>query len=392
MTMSDTLELYIHIPFCERKCLYCDFLSAPAPYPAMEQYVDKLVDEIRAQGACFKERIVPTVFFGGGTPSILTPELFERIMTALRESFNIDYDAEITLEANPGTVTEEKAQAYVNAGVNRISLGLQSADDHELRRLGRIHTFSEFLKSYQTVRMAGIENVNVDLMSGIPGQSVDSWKKTLKKVLMLKPDHISAYSLIIEEDTPFYDQYGPGAVRPLREGWLPLPDEDTDREMYHLTKEMLAEHGYERYEISNYAKPGKECAHNIGYWTGVDYLGLGLGASSLIMDCRYHNTENFREYLSLDLTQPGIAARDVEELTKKDQIEEFMFLGLRMMKGVSGAEFMRRFDENLWNVYSDVIPKLEAQGLLEEEPPYLRLTDYGIDVSNVVFEQFMLDD
>ncbi len=390
--MSDTLELYIHIPFCERKCLYCDFLSAPAPYPVIGEYVDKLIDEIRAQGACFTGRRVTSVFFGGGTPSILEPESFDRIMTALRESFNIDDDAEITVEANPGTVTEEKAGAYVDGGVNRISLGLQSADDHELRRLGRIHTFSEFLKSYQIVRMAGIDNVNVDLISAIPGQTVDSWKKTLKKVLMLKPDHISAYSLIIEEDTPFYDQYGPEAAgRPLREGWLPLPDEDTDREMYHLSKEMMAEHGYERYEISNYAKPGKECRHNIGYWTGVDYLGLGLGASSLIMDCRYHNTEKLREYLALDLTEPGVAARDVEELTKKDQIEEFMFLGLRMMKGVSGAEFMRRFDDNLWNVYSDVIPKLEAEGLLTEEPPYLRLTDYGIDVSNQVFEKFLLD-
>ncbi len=391
MMTNSELELYIHIPFCERKCLYCDFLSAPAPYAVMEQYVDKLIGEIAERGTHFKGRHVPTVFFGGGTPSILTPELFCRIFDALRQAFEIDDDAEITVEVNPGTITEEKAAAYVNCGVNRISLGLQSADDHELRRLGRIHTYSEFLRSYQTVRMAGIENVNVDLISAIPGQSTDSWKKTLKKVLMLKPEHISAYSLIIEEDTPFYDQYGPEAAgRPLREGWLPLPDEETDREMYHLTKEMMAEHGYERYEISNYSKPGKECRHNIGYWTGADYLGLGLGASSLILDCRFRNTEKLREYLALDPGDASAAVRDFEELTKKDQIEEFMFLGLRMMKGPSGADFMRRFDDNLWNVYADVIPKLEARGLLEEDPPYLRLTDFGIDVSNQVFEQFLL--
>lgn len=391
MMKDNGLELYIHIPFCAQKCLYCDFLSFRAPVKTYQEYTRQLVTEIRTQGTCFADRRVTSIFVGGGTPSILPAELMREILTAVREAFAVEPDAEITLEANPGTLTPDRVSLYREQGVNRLSLGLQSADDRELRRLGRIHSFDEFLKSYQAARLAGFDNINVDLMSALPGQTVASWRNTLRKVLMLRPEHISAYSLIIEEGTPFYDHYGGKASPVPGDGWLPLPDEDTDREIYHLTKTMLAEHGYSRYEISNYARPGRECRHNVGYWTGVDYLGLGLGASSYIGGYRYHNTENMQEYMSLDLEIPGEAAREIEEMTLNDRMEEFMFLGLRMTKGVSGSEFLERFGENMWNVYAEVLPKLLDQGLIEMEAPYVRLTDYGTDVSNVVFREMLLD-
>ena len=425
------LELYIHIPFCARKCAYCDFLSFAAPERVYRDYMDKLLEEICGQGPNFQEYRVSTIFVGGGTPSILPADLIMELFATLSENFDISPDAEITMEANPGTLTMEKLEVYRQSGVNRLSIGLQSADDKELKYLGRIHSYDSFLKSFQRARQAGFKNINVDLMSALPGQDVHSWKNTLKKVMMLKPEHISAYSLIIEEGTPFYERFGEpqrkwgcgtqmagteNAGMEAREAGadrgsavpapktaaevaaraavmtLPdLPDEDTDREMYHLTKEMMAAHGYERYEISNYAKEGYECHHNIGYWTGVEYLGLDLGASSYTYGYRYHNTENLQEYLSLNLYEGGAAARDIEELSLEDKMEEFMFVGLRMMNGVSGSEFLDRFGQNMWNVYGDALKKLEQQGLIEVDAPMVRLTELGIDVSNVVLSEFLLD-
>ena len=409
------LELYIHIPFCARKCSYCDFLSFAAPERVYREYMDKLIEEICGQGPNFQEYRVSTIFVGGGTPSILPADLIMELFATLSKNFDIALDAEVTLEANPGTLTMEKLEVYRQSGINRLSIGLQSADDKELKYLGRIHSYDSFLKSYQRARQAGFKNINVDLMSALPGQDVHSWKTTLKKVMMLKPEHISAYSLIIEEGTPFFERFGePECKKGLLSGGqqenskkpetasevaaraavmtLPdLPDEDTDREMYHLTKEMMAAQGYERYEISNYAKKGYECRHNTGYWTGVEYLGLGLGASSYTYGYRYHNTEDLQEYLSLNLYEGGAAARDIEELSLEDKMEEFMFVGLRMMKGVSGSEFLERFGLNMWNVYGDVLKKLEQQGLIEVEAPMVRLTERGIDVSNVVLSEFLID-
>lgn len=388
------LELYLHIPFCARKCAYCDFLSFAAPERTYREYVDKLIEEIYGQSKNFEGYRVSTVFVGGGTPSILPAWLMEELFAALRESFDIADDAEITIEANPGTLTMEKLEVYLQSGINRLSIGLQSADDLELKYLGRIHTYDDFLKSYQRARQAGFENINVDLMSALPGQDVHSWKTTLRKVMMLKPEHISAYSLIIEEDTPFYERYGGGTLMSREElSALPdLPDEDVDREMYHLTGQLMAAQGYDRYEISNYARTGFECRHNVGYWTGVEYLGLGLGASSYIFGFRYHNTPDLREYLSLDLYEAGVAARDIQELSQKERMEEFMFLGLRMMRGVSGSEFMSRFGHNLWNVYGNVLTELQEQGLIEVEAPQIRLSERGIDVSNRVLAEFLLEE
>ena len=423
------LELYLHIPFCLRKCAYCDFLSFAAPEREYRAYVEKLIEEIHGQREHFQEYRVTTIFVGGGTPSILPGELIEELFAAVYACFDVAEDAEITIEANPGTLTMEKLETYLECGVNRLSLGLQSADDQELACLGRAHTYDDFLKSYQRARQAGFTNINVDLMSALPGQDLHSWKTTLRKVLMLRPEHISAYSLIIEEGTPYYVRYGeggagqPGADRD-KDGCLDgtcqdpgpaqmdapafwtgpgltgrrmllsdlpeLPDEDTDREIYHAAKEILAEHGYERYEISNYAKPGRQCRHNIGYWTGKAYLGLGLGASSYVFGHRFHNTADLEEYLAADLTIPGAVSQDIQELTLEDRMEEFMFLGLRMMQGVDGSEFLGRFGQNMWNVYGDVFQKLQEQGLIQVEYPVVRLTDLGIDVSNVVLSQFLL--
>ena len=263
-SQCEGLGLYVHIPFCVKKCFYCDFLSFRALAADHEAYVDQLVREIRARGAFCSELTVSTVFIGGGTPTVMEPELIRRIMEAVKENFTLEPDAEITIEANPGTLLYNKLPVYHDCGINRVSIGLQSADNQELKNLGRVHSFEEFLKSYQSARMSGFTNISVDLMSGIPGQTLESWKNTLKKVTMLKPEHISAYSLIIEQGTPFWEQYGPGMGGCRRENVLPLPDEDTENRIYHLTRDFLGEMGYQRYEISNYAKPGKECRHNIG--------------------------------------------------------------------------------------------------------------------------------
>lgn len=376
------LELYIHIPFCARKCAYCDFLSFAAPERSYREYVEKLIEEMYGQSTAYRDYAVTSIFVGGGTPSVLPPELVEALFVAVYDCFAVSADAEITIEANPGTLTMEKLETYLNCGINRLSLGLQSADGEELRTLGRIHSYDDFLKSYQRARQAGFTNINVDLMSALPGQTMQSWKNTLRKVMMLKPEHISAYSLIIEAGTPFYERY--------HENPEAFPDEETDREMYHLTKELMAAQGYERYEISNYARPGYECRHNIGYWTGAEYLGLGLGASSYTHGFRYHNVTDLEEYLSLDLREPGAAAREIQELTPEEKMEEFMFLGLRLTKGVSGSEFLERFGKNMWNVYGEVFEKLSRQGLILEEPPMVRLTELGIDVSNQVLCEFLL--
>ena len=405
MMNKKKLEIYVHIPFCAKKCAYCDFLSFPGNMRMRREYTDKLLEEIRIQSSFVREYQVDTIFLGGGTPSVLDVTDITAIMGTLKEHYDIAPDAEITIEVNPGTVKMEGLVAYREAGINRVSMGLQSADDTELRYLGRIHTYDEFLKSFQRVRMAGFTNVNVDLISAIPGQTPESWRNMLKKTAMLKPEHISAYSLIVEEGTPFYDRYGghvemesyemsPEERRRLMA--LPdLPDEDTEREMYYMTRNCLAEQGYERYEISNYARPGFECRHNVGYWTGTGYLGLGLGASSYLEGCRFHNTSDFQSYVSAHLDDEAefcqALRQDMEQLSVKSKMEEFMFLGLRLTRGVSVEGFITRFGQSIRNVYGGVIDKLEREGLLEHKNGYYRLTERGLDLSNYAMSLFLLD-
>ena len=391
MCEKKELELYVHIPFCVRKCAYCDFLSAPADTQERTLYIDALTEEIRARKNDFNAYRVSTIFLGGGTPSILEGDDSARIFRALQENFDISDDAEITMEVNPGTVTEEKAASWRKSGVNRLSIGLQSADDRELKMLGRIHTYREFLDTWKIVREAGFENVNVDLISAIPGQNLRSWSETLRKVADLGPEHISAYSLIIEEGTPFYERYGdePGEDENNGNHLPPLPDEDTEREIYKATEKILAEYGYHRYEISNYAKTGYECRHNLGYWERKEYLGLGLGASSLISECRFHNTADMGKYLRLYENAGTDICEDIEHLSVEDQMEEFMFLGLRKTVGISVDDFRKAFGKEIREVYGEQMRKLEEQRLIEYSGNRVRLTERGTDISNYVFSEFM---
>lgn len=381
--MKKELELYIHIPFCIKKCAYCDFLSEPGSEETIQSYVDALKKEIMSHQGTAQNYRVETVFFGGGTPSVLRGEQMREIFAALRETFDIAEDAEISMEANPGTVTAEKLQIYRSVGINRISFGLQSAKDEELKLLGRIHTYDEFLESYMLARQCGFDNINVDLISAIPGQSLESWEETLQKIIELQPEHISAYSLIIEEGTPFAEVYGEGCPRENE-----LPGEAEERVIYRRTRELLAGAGYHRYEISNYAKDGKECKHNLGYWERKDYLGMGLGASSLLENTRFHNTQCMDIYLACS-GKPEQIRCDVEILSETEQMEEFIFLGLRKMQGISVKEYKEYFGKTLQQCYGKNVRRMENEGMLAMDGEYLKLTEKGIDVSNYVFAEIL---
>ncbi len=385
--LKKKLELYIHIPFCIKKCEYCDFLSGPADASRRTQYVESLIDEIHAMGSQYsKEYDVSTVFIGGGTPSILEETQMKEIGEAIRNSFDIVKDAEITMELNPGTVNLSKLCAMKEAGVNRLSIGLQSANDAELKMLGRIHTFQTFLETYQMARKVGFDNLNVDLISAIPGQTLESWKKTLQIVASLNPEHISAYSLIIEEGTAFYEKYTVDGKR-KQEAVLALPDEDTEREIYQMTETFLKKYGYHRYEISNYAKNGFECRHNLGYWERKDYLGIGLGAASLIGKQRFSNTRDYLRYVErksvLEIRE------DQQDLTLGDEMEEFMFLGLRKIKGISISTFEKNFQRSIWEIYGKQLRKFEEEKLLVINQDTIYLTEQGLDVCNAIFVEFL---
>ena len=372
------LELYVHIPFCVRKCQYCDFLSGPSDEETKDRYIEALLKEIRAAEHTEDYEIV-SVFIGGGTPSALKAEAIASIMRTLQEQFFFCEDAEVTIEANPGTVDLEKLTIYRNVGINRLSLGLQSTDAEELKLLGRIHSYEEFLKSYEWAREAGFSNINIDLMFAIPGQTGEAWRQHLYQVAELNPEHISAYSLIIEEGTPFAEQN------------LDLPDEDTEYQMYEDTAEILERYGYRQYEISNYAKQGYMCRHNAGYWQRLEYLGFGLGASSLYGGMRFSNTHQMQEYLK-ESRNPDQIRKDVTVLSRNEQIEEFMFLGLRMTEGISEKKFEENFDVRLMDVYGDILQKYEETGFMEHMETKWRLTRKGIHVSNHILADFLLDE
>lgn len=377
------LELYIHIPFCVKKCSYCDFLSAPATEQTKEAYMAALFAEIGGRAKDYKERIVTSIFIGGGTPSLLSGDSIRQLMEHIREGFRLAPDVEITMEVNPGTVTTEKLAAFYGARINRLSIGMQSAQEQELKILGRIHDFDGFCQVYREAVEAGFTNINVDVMSGLPGQTLASYKDTLEKVLRLEPmpQHISAYSLIVEEGTPF--------AAMADRGELPLPEEDTERAMYEETIEVLAGYGFHRYEISNYALDGYECRHNVGYWIRRDYLGFGIGAASLIGNVRFQNGRDLNAYMA----HPLACREEQQSLTTQEQMEETMFLGLRLIRGVSYPEFARCYGQTLEEVYGEVISRNVADGLLtvreDETGRRLMLTGRGLDVSNYVMAQFL---
>ena len=425
-----SISIYIHIPFCVKKCQYCDFLSAPADSRAQEEYLRALKQEIREQAARYREYEVQTVFIGGGTPTAVPCENLCEVLKTVFSFYRMNPHAEISMEANPGTVTKEALLSYRKAGINRISIGLQSADDVELKLLGRIHTYRDFQQTYRWAQEAGFTNINLDIMSALPGQSVENYKKTLETILSLKPQHISAYSLIVEVGTPFYEKYGQESekLQATGEKQPDLPSEEEEREMYALTEKLLAAAGYHRYEISNYALPGRECRHNLVYWKRGNYVGFGLGAASMVENVRFENIREMQEYLAEYAGMPDaepvfaeVAQRDaqvlpneqesslredthsedeqelsirenVHPLSPQEQMEETMFLGLRLTEGVSKAEFHRQFGVSMEQIYGEVIRKNTAKGLLIDEAGYVCLTREGMDLSNYVMAQFLLDE
>lgn len=416
MKINDlTAGIYIHIPFCIKKCDYCDFLSMSADDELKEKYCDSLIEELKEKSKMLSHKVVDSIFIGGGTPSCIDASFIKNIMRTISSYYNVDENAEITIESNPGTLNTEKLFIYKESKINRISIGLQSANDCELKLLGRIHNYEQFIHSFEAARKAGFDNINIDVMSALPGQSYDSFMDTLEKVVNKNPEHISAYSLIIEEETPFYERYR--ADEKLRDqGSTPyiLPSEEEERKMYKDTKKYLQQKGYFRYEISNYSKKGKECLHNIKYWTRGDYLGIGIGAASLIDNVRYLNDPDITKYVK------GSRIYDtIDKLTKKHQMEEYMFLGLRLMRGVSRSDFKNQFDEDIENVYhqslerlfreeliektiyqphNPVIEQYKKYGILDKEnisnivnnpQEFYKLTEKGIDVSNYALSLFV---
>lgn len=403
--MSKNLQLYVHIPFCVKKCSYCDFLSFTSAKSTQMNYADALIREIEFYGPQMDDYTVNTIYIGGGTPSWLDEDKMVEIIDAIYTYFDVSPGAEVSMECNPGTITASKLDKYRKVGVNRLSIGLQSADDDELKILGRVHTFEEFVKTYEMARKAGFANINVDLISGVPYQTAEKFLHTLQKVVRLRPEHISAYSLMIEKGTPFYDLYKSDAAK--QESGMPteiLPTEDEVYRIYKMTQQYLAKAGYEQYEISNYAHPGFECEHNIGYWTRENYLGLGLGAASLVENVRYSNTTDLDQYMKIcqdikwvdymqdeadSVTGTNLHA-SVEAVSRKAQMEEFMFLGLRMNCGVTRAKFQNTFGISIDGIYKNVFDYLKAEGLLNMCEGKIVLTERGMDLSNFALAQFLL--
>ena len=374
------MEIYVHIPFCAKKCNYCDFLSGPADEKVYQLYVDALVREIEGHSRQLgRQTTIETVYFGGGTPSILDVSQIKSIYDAIRSNYSLAADAEMTIEVNPCSA-RGKLPGLREIGFNRLSIGLQSIHQRELEYLGRIHSFDDFLSCYIDARGVGFRNINVDIMTAIPGQTDQMLSETVSEVCRLEPEHISAYSLMIEKGTPFYEQFGDV------EG--PVVGEETERRLYWMTVDMLKERGYKHYEISNFSKPGFESRHNIGYWKRVPYLGVGLGASSCLAspqgDVRSRNTTSLEKYLS-----DPFAKEESSTLSKDEMMEETIYLGLRMMEGVRTDDFEKKFGVSVRSLYSDVIDDLVAQGLVYEVSGSLSLSDLGIDYGNHVFAQFL---
>ena len=374
------LGLYIHVPFCAQKCYYCDFNSYKINSNQKKEYLINIEREMKFYKDEFKDKYFDTVFFGGGTPSILTVDELKELINNINENFNIKKDAEITIECNPGTINREKIEAMKNMGINRLSIGLQATQNYHLKSIGRIHTYEEFEKNYYDALDIGFKNINIDLMYALPNQKTQEWKDTLDKIINLNPSHISAYSLILEEGTKLYDMY--------QNKEFELLDEDTDINMYNYTIDTLKRHGYNQYEISNYSKEDLECKHNIIYWKCDNYLGLGPGASGFIGDTRYSNIEDICEYNKRIMQNIRPVSEEIE-LTKKDKIEEFIFMGLRMNEGINIDVFKERFDTDFYDIYQEVMEKLIKRELVRFDGKNISLTQRGREISNSVFIEFL---
>lgn len=371
------LGIYIHIPFCKRKCHYCDFISFSGKQKLIEKYINSLEKEISNYKVNKEDHLVETIYLGGGTPSFIDSSYIIQIIKNLKQKFNISKDAEITIEINPGTVTEEKLKDYYNAGINRISFGLQSTKSDLLKLVGRIHSYSSFLEAYNLARNIGFKNINVDLMIGLPVQTLKDVQKDLERIIALKPEHISVYSLIVEEGTRIEQK--------IRAKELYLPSEELERKMYWTVKKELEAKGYVHYEISNFAKPGYESKHNLACWNQEKYIGFGLAAHSYIDNKRYSNTIDFEEYFDWPENSKIIHERQ----NKEDKMKEYMLLGLRKIEGVKISEFKNKFVDNPIYLYRESLSKLVTQELIEIEDDSIKLTNKGIDLANLVWEEFV---
>ena len=381
---KEELGIYIHIPFCMQKCLYCDFVSYINKSECVKEYINCMIKEIQSYD--FKKYNITTIYIGGGTPSFIESDYIKEIINVIQNKLEKNdtrwEDIEITIEANPGTVTLEKLNDYKTVGINRISLGLQATQDRLLKQIGRIHNYKDFLEAYELLKRVGFNNINVDLMIGLPNQSIKDLKESLEKIIKLNPNHISVYSLIIEDGTPISQL--------LDEEKIKLPDEEIERQMYWYVKNKLELNGYNHYEISNFSKKGKESKHNLNCWKQKQYIGIGAAAHSYFKDIRYSNTNNIEEYIK-NIKENNIEKnRKIEEKqTIEDKKNEFMMLGFRMIEGVNIADFKAKFVDNPLYVYREKIKKLTDEGLIEVDLNNIKLTNKGLDLANVVFEEFI---
>lgn len=375
-----SIGLYIHIPFCKSKCNYCDFNSFSGKEDYFDRYFHVLQQEIRHYSGALKDHTIDTVFIGGGTPSLVDSKYIYELLKNCRQYFNIYNKAEISMESNPGTLSYEKLLSYRINGVNRLSMGLQAWQDRLLVSLGRIHTSEDFTVNYEAAIKAGFRNINVDLIFGLPGQTMNDWAVTVHKVLKLGLQHISCYSLKIEEGTVFGNL--------LEEGRLEPVDEELDRRMYRFAIDEMTKHGYMHYEISNFALPGFECRHNVRYWKAEEYLGIGAGAHSYLNGNRFNNVNGVEEYINVKSLDMG-ASENIQAITESESMAEYMILGLRLTNGIVVQEFESRYGVGIYSIYGRQIEKLLKKQLIEQEDGRLRLTAYGLDVANEVFMEFI---
>ena len=381
---KEELGIYIHIPFCMQKCLYCDFVSYINKSECVKEYINCMIKEIQSYD--FKKYNITTIYIGGGTPSFIESDYIKEIINVIQNKLEKNdtrwEDIEITIEVNPGTVTLEKLNDYKTVGINRISLGLQATQDRLLKQIGRIHNYKDFLEAYELLKRVGFNNINVDLMIWLPNQSIKDLKESLEKIIKLNPNHISVYSLIIEDGTPI--------SKLLDEEKIKLPDEEIERQMYWYVKNKLELNGYNHYEISNFSKKGKESKHNLNCWKQKQYIGIGAAAHSYFKDIRYSNTNNIEEYIK-NIKENNIEKnKKIEEKqTIEDKKNEFMMLGFRMIEGVDIADFKAKFVDNPLYVYREKIKKLTDEGLIEVDLNNIKLTNKGLDLANVVFEEFI---
>ncbi len=377
------LGIYVHIPFCIKKCYYCDFISYANRDDKIEEYVNALIKEIKMQSNKLDNKdYITTIYIGGGTPSSINANFINQIIETIMKNYNVDKNAEITIEVNPGTVTEEKLQIYKRCGVNRISIGLQSTKNDLLKQIGRIHTYEDFLSCYSFARKVGFKNINVDLMLGLPNQKIEDLEESIRKVINLNPEHISLYSLILEENTPLEEM--------ISKKTLKLPSDELERKMYWETKRILEENGYLHYEISNYAKNGFLSRHNTNCWKQKEYLGFGVAAHSYYKNKRYNNLNQIEKYCK-NINEDRIEEnRTIQEIQRDEEKQkEYMLLGLRMIEGVNIQDFKNKFVQNPIYLFHKELEKLVKEGLLEIDLNQIKLTSKGLDFANLVWEEFI---